>query len=82
MGGLYWCPYPGGDTEGDTESEKSSAEPSDQEDRYHEEYPTDLDIAFLSILDSGHSEEEAVWIMDVMFPPEDNAVAIPAFIGY
>jgi len=62
-----------------TESQQSSGETGDQEEA-HEEYLTDLEIAYLLLLDSGHSEEEAVWVLEVMFPPEDNAVAVPAFL--
>ena len=76
----YWCPWE--NPEDDTESEQSSAETGNQEDRHDEEYLTDLDIAFLFLLDSGHSEEEAVWVLEVISPPQDNAIAIPAFIGY
>ena len=65
-----------------TESEQSSGETGPQEDGHNEEYRRDLDIAYLLLLDSGHSDEEVVWVLEMMFPHIDHAIAIPAFLAH
>lgn len=61
------------------QSSQSSADDDNPDDVSEKAHLTDLEIAYLFLLCRGHSEEEAVWIIEVMFQPGERAIAIPAF---